>query len=25
VYDCQVFEGDLLCSSGFRILTVHPK
>jgi len=25
VYDCQVFEGDLLCSSGFRVLTVHPK
>ena len=27
VYDCQVFEGDLLCSSapGFRLLTVHPK
>jgi len=30
VLDCQVFEGDLLCSSGespneFRILTVHPK
>jgi photosystem II stability/assembly factor-like uncharacterized protein len=30
VHDCQVFEGDLLCSSGdrpsgFRLLTVHPK
>lgn len=27
LYDCQVFEGDLLCSSapGFRLLTVHPK
>jgi photosystem II stability/assembly factor-like uncharacterized protein len=27
VYDCQVFEGDLLCSAapGFRLLTVHPK
>jgi len=27
VYDCQVFEGDLLCSSapGFRLLTVHPR
>jgi photosystem II stability/assembly factor-like uncharacterized protein len=31
VYDCQVFDGDLLCSagtwpsSGFRLLTVHPK
>ncbi len=27
VYYCQVFEGDLLCSSplGFRLLTVHPK
>jgi photosystem II stability/assembly factor-like uncharacterized protein len=27
VYDCQVFEGDLLCSSafGFRLLTLHPK
>jgi photosystem II stability/assembly factor-like uncharacterized protein len=27
VYDCQVLEGDLLCSSapGFRLLTVHPK
>ncbi len=25
VYDCQVFEGDLLCSSGFNLLTVHPK
>jgi photosystem II stability/assembly factor-like uncharacterized protein len=26
-YDCQVFEGDLLCSAdlGFRLLTVHPK
>jgi hypothetical protein len=24
---CQVFEGDLLCSSapGFRLLTLHPK
>ena len=27
VDDCQVFDGDLLCSSGpgFRLLTVHPK
>jgi hypothetical protein len=27
VFDCQVFEGDLLCSSGpgFRLLTVHPR
>jgi photosystem II stability/assembly factor-like uncharacterized protein len=27
VYDCQVFDGDLLCSAapGFRLLTVHPK
>ncbi len=28
VYDCQVFEGDLLCSAGppgFRLLTLHPK
>jgi photosystem II stability/assembly factor-like uncharacterized protein len=27
VYDCQVFEGDLLCSAwpGFSLLTVHPK
>jgi photosystem II stability/assembly factor-like uncharacterized protein len=27
VNDCQVFEGDLLCSSapGFRLLTLHPK
>jgi photosystem II stability/assembly factor-like uncharacterized protein len=27
VYDCQVFEGDLLCSSapGFRLLTIHPE
>jgi photosystem II stability/assembly factor-like uncharacterized protein len=27
VYDCQVFAGDLLCSSapGFRLLTLHPK
>ncbi len=27
IYDCQVFEGDLLCSSdhGFRLLAVHPK
>jgi len=27
VYDCQVFEGDLLCSGwqGFSLLTVHPK
>jgi photosystem II stability/assembly factor-like uncharacterized protein len=25
VYDCQILEGDLLCSSGFRLLTVHPK
>jgi len=27
VYDCQVFEGDLLCSSahGFRLLAVHPR
>jgi photosystem II stability/assembly factor-like uncharacterized protein len=30
VYDCQVFEGDLLCSSGnrpsgFQLLTLHPK
>ena len=27
VFDCQVFEGDLLCSAwpGFRLLTVHPK
>jgi photosystem II stability/assembly factor-like uncharacterized protein len=28
VYDCQVFEGDLLCSSGpsgFGLLTLHPK
>jgi photosystem II stability/assembly factor-like uncharacterized protein len=27
VYDCQVFEGDLLCSAwrGFRLLTVHPR
>jgi photosystem II stability/assembly factor-like uncharacterized protein len=30
VHDCQVFEGDLLCSSGtrpegFRLLTLHPK
>lgn len=30
VYDCQAFEGDLLCSagkwrSGFRLLTVHPQ
>jgi len=30
VYDCQVFEGDLLCSagnspSGFWLLTVHPR
>jgi photosystem II stability/assembly factor-like uncharacterized protein len=27
VYDCQVLEGDLLCSSapGFGLLTVHPK
>ena len=27
VDDCQVFEGDLLCSSvpGFRLLTLHPK
>jgi photosystem II stability/assembly factor-like uncharacterized protein len=26
-YDCQVFEGDLLCSAdlGFRLLTLHPK
>jgi len=26
-YDCQVFEGDLLCSTdlGFRLLTLHPK
>jgi hypothetical protein len=25
-YDCQVFEGDLLCSAdlGFRLLTLHP-
>lgn len=27
VYDCQVFERDLLCSSdpGFRLLTLNPK
>jgi len=30
VYDCQAFEGDLRCSagggsSGFNVLTVHPK
>jgi photosystem II stability/assembly factor-like uncharacterized protein len=30
VYDCQVFEGDLLCASGkwpsgFRLLTLHPR
>ncbi len=27
VEHCQIFEGDLLCSSapGFRLLTVHPK
>jgi len=27
VYDCQVLEGDLLCSAspGFRLLTLHPK
>ncbi len=30
VYDCQVFQGDLLCSSGnwppgFRLLSLHPK
>ena len=26
VYDCRVFEGDLLCSSaGFRLLTLHPR
>lgn len=27
VYDCQVFEGDLLCSAalGLRILTLHPE
>lgn len=27
VYDCQVFDGDLLCSSapGFHLLTLHPK
>ena len=27
VYDCQVFAGDLMCSSspGFRLLTLHPK
>lgn len=27
VYDCQIFEGDLLCSAGpgFRLLTLHPK
>jgi hypothetical protein len=27
VNDCQVFEGDLLCSSapGFQLLTLHPK
>ncbi len=30
IYDCQVFEGDLLCSSGggptgFRLLSLHPK
>ncbi|HEY1755894.1 MAG TPA: hypothetical protein VGG72_10895 [Bryobacteraceae bacterium] len=27
VDECQVFEGDLLCSSapGFRLLTLHPK
>ncbi len=27
VNDCQILEGDLLCSSapGFRLLTVHPK
>jgi len=26
VYHCQVFKGDLLCSSpGFRFLTLHPK
>jgi photosystem II stability/assembly factor-like uncharacterized protein len=27
VYDCQVFEGDLLCNSppGFGLLTVHPR
>lgn len=30
VYDCQVFEGGVLCSSGnwpsgFRLLTLHPK
>jgi photosystem II stability/assembly factor-like uncharacterized protein len=27
IYDCQVFEGDLLCSSapGFRLLTLHPR
>ena len=30
VYDCQVFEGDLLCSAGngpaeFKLLTVHTK
>jgi photosystem II stability/assembly factor-like uncharacterized protein len=26
-YDCQVFEGDLLCSAdlGLRLLTLHPK
>jgi len=26
-YDCQVFEGDLLCSTDlpFRLLTLHPK
>ncbi len=27
VYDCQVFEGDLLCSAapGFRLVALHPK
>jgi photosystem II stability/assembly factor-like uncharacterized protein len=26
VHDCQVFEGDLVCSAdGLRLLTVHPK
>jgi photosystem II stability/assembly factor-like uncharacterized protein len=26
VYDCQVFEGDLLCDSGgFRVLSLHPR
>jgi photosystem II stability/assembly factor-like uncharacterized protein len=27
VYDCQVLEGDLMCSAepGFRLLTLHPK